>query len=124
ALKVPRPEALARLSDIDLYLREAQMAASLDHPNIVPVYDVGRAIDGSVYIVSKLVEGLSLGEHMQKRSPSDRSVALILAKVADALHHAHGRKVIHRDIKPANILIDSKTGEPYVTDFGLSIREE
>jgi hypothetical protein len=124
ALKVPRPEALARLSDIDLYLREAQMAASLDHPNIVPVYDVGRVIDGSVYIVSKLVEGLSLGEHMQKRSPSDRSVALILAKVADALHHAHGRKVIHRDIKPANILIDSKTGEPYVTDFGLSIREE
>jgi hypothetical protein len=124
ALKIPRPEALARLSDIDLYLREAQMAASLDHPNIVPVYDVGRAIDGSVYIVSKLVEGLSLGDYLQQRSPSDRSVALILAQVADALHHAHGRKVIHRDIKPANILIDGKTDEPYVTDFGLSIREE
>jgi hypothetical protein len=124
ALKVPRPEALARLSDVDLYLREAQMAASLDHPNIVPVYDVGRAIDGSVYVVSKLVEGQSLGEYIQQRHPDDRAMAQILTKVADALHHAHTRKLIHRDIKPANILIDVQTDEPYVTDFGLSIRTE
>jgi hypothetical protein len=124
ALKVPRTEALARLSDVDLYLREAQMAASLDHPNIVPVYDVGRAIDGSVYIVSKLVEGVSLADYMRQHKPTDRTIAQILSKVADALHHAHSRKLIHRDIKPANILIDGESGEPYVTDFGLSIRAE
>jgi formylglycine-generating enzyme required for sulfatase activity len=124
ALKVPKPEALARLIDVDLYLREAQIAASLDHPNIVPVYDVGRAIDGSVYVVSKLVEGQSLGEYIQQHQPDDRAMAKMLAKVADALHHAHSRKLIHRDIKPANILIDVQTDEPYVTDFGLSIRAE
>jgi hypothetical protein len=124
AIKIPRPEALAKLGNIDTYLAEARHVASLDHPNIVSVYDVGRTADGSLYVVSKYIDGGSLGEWNKTAAPDFKTIVDCLAKLADALHHAHLKRLIHRDIKPANILIEEASGTPFLTDFGLSIREE
>lgn len=124
AIKIPRREALAKLVDVESYLVEAQMVAALDHPHIVTVYDVGRTLDGSVYVVSKLIDGCSLEEWFKTRSLDFSAIAKLLERIAGALHHAHQRRLIHRDIKPANILIEEATGTPYVADFGLAIREE
>lgn len=100
------------------------MVAALDHPHIVTVYDVGRTLDGSVYVVSKFINGCSLEEWFKTRSLDFSAIAKLLERIAGVLHHAHQRRLIHRDIKPANILIEEATGTPYVADFGLAIREE
>jgi serine/threonine-protein kinase len=118
ALKRPRsdpgagPEAVAR------FLREARSAASLQHPHIVPVFDVGRD-EGEPYLVTALVEGNNLADELRARRPSYRRAAEWIAALAEGLGHAHGIGIIHRDIKPANILID-REGKPYLTDFGLA----
>ena len=123
AIKVPNPERVAGPEDVAVYLAEAQVLAQLDHPHIVPVYDVGRTDDGLCYVVSKYIEGTSLAERLgQGRMPFGESAELV-ATVAEALHHAHTRDLVHRDIKPANILLDS-AGKPVVADFGLALREE
>ncbi len=124
AVKVPSREALEKLVDVDSYLVEAQNVAALDHPHIVTVYDLGRTLDGSIYIVSKFIEGCSLADWIKKNPLDFQSIAKLLEQIAEALHHAHQRRLIHRDIKPANILIEEATGTPYVADFGLAIREE
>ncbi len=108
----------------ELYLAEARMVASLDHPHIVPVYDMGRSEDGAVYVVSKFIEGSDLKELIEQNRPAPDEAAKLLAVVAQALHHAHQKRLIHRDIKPANILIEEATHTPYVADFGLAIKEE
>ena len=97
--------------------------AKLDHPHIVPVYDVGRTDDGLCYVVSKYVEGSDLAERMRQGRLAFRESAELVATVADALHHAHTRGLVHRDIKPANILLDAQ-GKPCVADFGLALRDE
>ena len=124
AVKVPSREALEKLVDVDSYLVEAQNVAALDHPYIVTVYDVGRTLDGSIYVVSKFIDGCSLADWIAKNPIDFQSTAKLLEQIAEALHHAHLRRLIHRDIKPANILIEEATGKPYVADFGLAIREE
>jgi eukaryotic-like serine/threonine-protein kinase len=124
AIKVPTPERFETPEDAESYLAEARVVASLDHPNIVPVYDVGRTADGSVYVVSKFIEGCHLGERLKEEHPTFLAVADLLATVAQALHYAHGRRLVHRDVKPANILIENSTQTPYVADFGLAITEE
>jgi hypothetical protein len=124
AIKIPRPEAVAKLGNVDSYLAEARNIASLDHPHIVTVYDVGRTADGSLYVVSKYIDGGSLADWRKSQSPDFKSIAGCLEKLAEALHHAHQKRLIHRDVKPANILIEEASGTPYLTDFGLSIREE
>jgi len=124
AIKVPTPERFQKPEDAELYLAEARTVASLDHPNIVPVHDVGRTDDGSVYVVSKFIEGRTLADRIKEHGPDHDEAAKLLATVAQALHHAHERRLIHRDIKPSNILIDDSSGTPYVADFGLAIREE
>ncbi|MBU6239733.1 MAG: serine/threonine protein kinase, partial [Planctomycetes bacterium] len=124
AVKVPSRDALAKLVDVESYLVEAQTVAALDHPHIVTVYDVGRTLDGSIFVVSKFIDGCSLADWMKKSSLDFESIAKLLEKIAEALHHAHQRRLVHRDIKPANILIEESTGTPYVADFGLAIREE
>jgi serine/threonine protein kinase len=124
AVKIPSREALRQLVDVESYLVEAQNAASLDHPHIVTVYDVGRTLDGSVYVVSKFIDGCSLADWIRHQSLDFQSIARLLERIAIALHHAHQRRLIHRDIKPANILIEEASGTPYVADFGLAVREE
>jgi serine/threonine protein kinase/formylglycine-generating enzyme required for sulfatase activity len=123
AIKVPHPNRPRQLGDDEAYLAEARVLASLDHPNIVPVFDVGRTEDGRPYLVSKLIEGNNLAQKLlQSRSAYDEA-ALLVATVAEALHSAHRLGLVHRDVKPGNILIDPG-GRPYVADFGLALREE
>ena len=122
AIKIPTPERFQNPGDAELYLAEARTVATLDHPNIVPVYDVGRTADASVYVVSKFIDGFTLGDRIDARPAADEAVRLV-ATIARALDHAHRKRLIHRDVKPANILIESESGAPYLADFGLAIRE-
>jgi serine/threonine protein kinase len=123
AIKEPRKDRIANGLSIETYLAEARILASLDHPNIVPVYDVGRTETGSCYVVSKWIDGMNLSTYMAQSPLSFEKSAEWIASVADALQQTHHRGLVHRDIKPANILIDGQ-GRPYVTDFGLALREE
>jgi serine/threonine protein kinase len=119
AIKVPQAEGVSRPEDIEAYITEARTLASLDHPHIVPVYDVGRTADGLCFVVSKFIKGSDLKEKIGASRPSFLEAAGMVATVAEALHHAHLKGIVHRDIKPANILIDSD-GEPFVADVGLA----
>ena len=120
AIKALPPE-LAFNNDVRTrFLREAQTAAQLSHPNIVPIYTVDER-GGVVYFVMALVEGESLASRLA-RPPrlSIEAIRRILAEVSDALDYAHACGVVHRDIKPDNILIDRTTGRAIVTDFGIA----
>jgi TolB-like protein/Flp pilus assembly protein TadD len=97
---------------------EAEAAASLDHPCIVPIYEIGER-DGSCYFSMKLIEGEPLDKVSESERMSPRQAAEVIARLARTLHYAHERGVLHRDIKPGNILIDRK-GDPHLTDFGLA----
>jgi serine/threonine protein kinase len=120
AIKVLPPE-LAFNPDVRVrFIREAQTAAQLAHPNIVPIYSVDEK-DGMVFFVMALVHGDSVGARLKREGPwPAERVAPVLRDVADALAYAHERGVIHRDIKPDNILIDRASGRPLVTDFGIA----
>lgn len=124
AVKVPAKGRFESPEDAETYLAEARTVASLDHPHIVSVYDMGRAEDGSVYVVSRYIEGTTLESFIKDSRVTARDTATLIATVAKALQYAHEKRLIHRDIKPANILIDGKSGTPYVADFGLAIRED
>jgi serine/threonine protein kinase/formylglycine-generating enzyme required for sulfatase activity/tetratricopeptide (TPR) repeat protein len=123
AVKFPNPQRMSARNDVEAFLTEARVLASLDHPGIVPVYDSGRTVDGLCFVVSKYVEGSDLAVRMRQPRPSFREAARLTAVVAEALHHAHIQGLVHRDIKPANILIDIQ-GRPYVADFGLALKDE
>ena len=110
-------QALAR------FRREAEMAARLDHPNIVPIYCVGETADGSPFFTMKYAPNGSLAQASCSLRPEPRQSVLLMAKVAQAVHYAHERGVLHRDLKPGNILLDGR-GEPLVSDFGLARCEE
>jgi serine/threonine protein kinase len=122
AVKVPHPHLVVLAEDADAYLAEARTAAGLDHPNIVPVYDVGTTPAYPCFIVSKFIDGCTLAGKIRLGRTSAAQAAQLTATVAEALHHAHQRGVVHRDIKPGNILLDAG-GRPYVADFGLALRE-
>ena len=124
AVKVPTAKRFKKPEDAEIYLDEARTVAGLDHPNIVPVYDMGRTDDGSIYVVSKFIEGRTLRDRIKEDRPNHVEAATLLATIAQGLQHAHERRIIHRDIKPGNILIEDSTGTAYVADFGLAIREE
>ncbi|MHB1311463.1 MAG: protein kinase domain-containing protein [Gemmatimonadaceae bacterium] len=120
ALKVLPPELAFRDEVRRRFLREAQMAAQLSHPNIVPIYSVDET-SNIVYFAMGLVEGDPLSKllYLEPRPPI-AMVRRVLREVADALHFAHGHGVVHRDIKPDNILIEQATGKALVTDFGIA----
>jgi serine/threonine protein kinase len=120
ALKVPHFESADGPKILERFYREARAAATVLHPNICPVHDVGE-IDGTPYLTMAYVEGKPLAEHAAERPLSGRQSALLVRKLARAVQEAHQRGVIHRDLKPANIMIDRR-GEPIIMDFGLARR--
>jgi serine/threonine protein kinase len=118
ALKVIGLGQWATEAHLKRFRREAEAAASLDHPCIVPIYEVGER-DGSCYFSMKFIEGGQLDEVVGREPPPIRRAAKLIAKLARAVHYAHEHGILHRDIKPGNILLDQK-GEPRLTDFGLA----
>jgi eukaryotic-like serine/threonine-protein kinase len=115
ALKMILAGEFASPGDVVRFCTEARNVARLDHPHIVPLYEVGEH-NGLPFFSMKYVGGGSL---VQRPPTAPRAVAELMAKVARAVHHAHQRGILHRDIKPGNILLD-EAGVPYVTDFGLA----
>ena len=120
AVKIPRKTELDP-REVKQFLREARAAAQLRHPHIVTVHEVGRAGD-TIYIVTDLVQGVTLSDWLSGERPSPQESARICVQVAEALHHAHQQGVIHRDLKPGNIMLDAAT-TPHLMDFGLAKRE-
>ncbi len=100
------------------FRHEAEAAARLEHPQIVPIYEIGEC-DGSCYFSMKFVEGGQLDEVVRREPMSTRRAAELLVKIARTVQFAHERGILHRDIKPGNILLD-RQGEPHLTDFGLA----
>jgi hypothetical protein len=123
ALKVPRLRVGDDHKVLERFYQEARAAATLEHPNLCPIYDVG-AIDGTPYLTMAFVEGCPLSEVIRDDQPLEpaRAVALV-HQLAVALQVAHARGVIHRDLKPSNVMLNRR-GEPVVMDFGLARRAQ
>jgi len=118
ALKLLLPELAADTAFREGFLRESRIAASLDHPNVIPVYDAGEA-DGLLYIAMKFLDGSDLATVLEREGPLEPERALeLLAGVASGLDAAHALGLVHRDVKPANILCD--VDRFHITDFGLT----
>src|SRR5436190_8835969 len=118
ALKVIGLGPWATTAHVKRFRREAEAAANLDHPCIVPIYEIGER-EGSCYFSMKFVDGGQLDAALGGKPMSTRRAAELFVKIARTVQFAHERGILHRDIKPGNILLD-KHGEPYLTDFGLA----
>src|SRR5258706_8898229 len=118
ALKVISLGQWASKAHLKRFRLEAEAAARLEHPGIVPIHEVGER-DGQCYFSMKFIEGGQLDEVVRRTPISIRQAVELIAKVARTVHYAHEHGILHRDIKPGNILLDAK-GEPHLTDFGLA----
>jgi serine/threonine protein kinase len=119
AIKILPRELINNLITRARFKRELKLIASLEHPAIVPVYDVGGEDDHQPFFVMRYMSGGSLADMIEKGRFSLRDAALIIERLASALDHAHSRGVIHRDIKPDNVLFDA-SNNPYLSDFGVA----
>ncbi|MCA9040307.1 MAG: serine/threonine protein kinase [Planctomycetaceae bacterium] len=122
ALKMISQGEFANQSEIQRFQLEAEAAAQLDHPGIVPIFDVGEQ-DGRHFFSMGLVEGGSLSSAVVSQNLTPKEVAVLVLKISEAMAYAHSKRVIHRDLKPGNVLLD-KNNEPRITDFGLAKRIE
>src|SRR5262245_38923912 len=118
ALKIISLGQWASKEHLKRFRREAEAAARLEHPGIVPIHEVGER-DGQCYFSMKFVEGGQLDEVAKRKPMPIRDAVELIAKVARTVHYAHEHGILHRDIKPGNILLDAK-GKPHLTDFGLA----
>ena len=118
ALKVISLGQWASKAHLKRFRLEAEAAAKLEHPGIVPIHEVGER-DGSCYFSMKFIEGGQLDEVIKRSPMSIRQAVELILKVGHTVHYAHEHGILHRDIKPGNILLDAK-GEPHLTDFGLA----
>lgn len=119
AIKMMRMGAFSSSQDVERFLHEANAASQLAHAAVVPVYEVGE-IRGEPFIVMKFIHGVTLEKLLQRDVLTTTDVIEKLQVVANAIADAHDHGIIHRDLKPSNILIDGKTGQPWVLDFGLA----
>lgn len=117
AIKIPRATEINEQQKA-MFLRDARAGAGLNHPHIVPVYEIGEE-EGQIYIVSQFIDGVTLKDELKIHSYPPTEAAQFLAVVAEGIHFAHEHGVIHRDLKPSNILVDHD-GCPYICDFGLA----
>jgi tetratricopeptide (TPR) repeat protein len=120
ALKVIRSGSFASETEVVRFRNEAEAVAQLDHPHIVPIYEVGSH-RGYHFFSMKLIAGAGLDRRITAGAVEPRTAARLVAVMAEAIHHAHQRGILHRDLKPANILLDEHDA-PHVTDFGLARR--
>ncbi len=123
AIKVPHARLVHKTWGAQAHLAEARTVANLDHPNIIPVHDIGSTAQFPCYFVSKYIDGTDLSKRIKQSRLSLQEAVELVATVAEALHHAHKQGLVHRDIKPGNILLD-KEGKAFVNDFGLALREQ
>jgi serine/threonine protein kinase len=123
AIKIPKRERMLRAGLADTFLTEARVLASLDHPFIVPIYDVGRTAEGQCFVVAKFIDGQDLARRLKSGRLSLSEAVTLVANIAEALHYAHLRGIVHRDVKPGNILLD-ESGTPLLADFGLALRDD
>ena len=122
ALKVPKFGDSPSPSAIERFYREARAMATLQHPNLCPVYDVGE-VGGVHYLTMAYIQGRTLDTFVAGKGVSQKQAAVTTRKLALALHEAHRANIIHRDLKPANVMIDLRR-EPIVMDFGLAYQEQ
>ncbi|MBI3467422.1 MAG: protein kinase, partial [Planctomycetes bacterium] len=123
AIKAPSRDLLRSSRAREKFLHEVRHVANLRHDAIVRALGFGGEADKDCYIAYEFIEGESLADRLRRGRPAWQETVQLIARVADALHHAHLQGIVHRDIKPANILLD-RQGRPYVADFGLAAREE
>jgi serine/threonine-protein kinase len=123
ALKLVEPDVARDPVIRERLRREARAVASLDHPNVVPLYEAGEE-DGTVFVVTRWVDGTELGTLIEREGPLEpRRAARIAGQIADALEIAHEAGLVHRDVKPSNVIVTPE-GHVYLTDFGLAKRAE
>src|SRR3712207_3858183 len=126
ALKLLAPEFTAHEQFRARFLRESRLAAAVDHPNIIPIYEAGDAA-GQLFIAMRFVPGVDLRTELDRRTRLELPEAMpLLQQVADALDAAHAAGLVHRDVKPGNVLLAQRSGpgrrHAYLTDFGLTRR--
>lgn len=122
AIKVPRPDHFSSRSEAERYVSEARMAAGLQHPSIVAVYDVSTA-EEAVFIVLEYIPGQALSEVLRQRPIDPIRAVDVMMQIGDAVGYAHEHGLVHRDLKPSNILMDGE-GRAHVADFGLAVHEK